>query len=169
MKKLEPPDSHHLDAAQGWLGLGDWASANAELDQIGVEFCTHPAVLQTRVQVYAAASQWPAAAAIARALTVIVPDNPFGWIHWAYSLFEQQRTPEARNVLLLAVDKFPNDYLIRYSLACYACRLGNLNEALQWLEKAVVLADAPEVKQMVLNNPDLRPLWDELEKIPPSA
>ena len=31
VKPLEPPGSHHLNAAQGWLGLGDWQSALDEL------------------------------------------------------------------------------------------------------------------------------------------
>lgn len=162
MNKLNPPDSHHLDAAQGWLGLGDWASANHELDEISLESCTHHSVLQTRFQVYAAANLWAMAAEMARALTVLDPANPFGWIDWAYSLYELNRVHEARKVLMSVVEKFPGEYLIRYSLACYACQLGDLKEAFQWLEKAVHLADEKEVKQMVLNNPDLQPLWDQI-------
>jgi tetratricopeptide (TPR) repeat protein len=164
MKKLEPPDSHHLDAAQGWLGLGDWASANQELDKISSASCTQLVVLQTRFQVYAAAGQWGMAAGIARALTVMNPGSCFGWIDWAYALYEQQRILEARNILLSVVDKFPDEYLIRYSLACYACQLGYFKEALQWLEKAIGLADAKQVNQMVANNPDLQPLWDEMRE-----
>ena len=34
MTALEPPDSLHLQAAEGWLGLGDYAAANDELEQI---------------------------------------------------------------------------------------------------------------------------------------
>lgn len=162
---LEPPDKYHLDAAQGWLGLGDWVSANRELDEINVKFWTNPAVLLVRFQVCAAANQWVMAAEMARALTVFKPESPFGWIDWAYSLYELNRVNEARNVLLPVVDKFPNEYLIRYSLACYACHLGDFKEALEWLHKAIALADMKDVKQMVLNNPDLQPLWDEMERI----
>jgi predicted Zn-dependent protease len=165
MKNMEPPDSHYLDAAHGWLGLGDWSSANQELDRIRPEVCAHPSVLQARFQVYAAAKQWAMAAGIARALTVISPGNPFGWIDWAYALYESERISEARTLLLSIVDKFPNEYLIRYSLACYSCQLGHLKEALQWLEKAVSLANSSEVKQMVQNNPDLQPLWDKIGPI----
>jgi tetratricopeptide (TPR) repeat protein len=162
MKKLEPPDSHHLDAALGWLGLGDWASANQELDKISPRSCAQPIVLQSRYQVYAAAKQWAMAAGIARALTVLDPDSAFGWIDWAYALYEQERVQDARSVLLSVAEKFPQEYLIRYSLACYACHLGYLKEAFEWLEKAISLANSKEVKQMVLNNPDLQPLWDQM-------
>jgi len=165
MNQLEPPDSHYLEAARGWLGLGDWASANQELEGIRPGFCTHPAVLQTRLQIYAAAKQWAMAAAIARALTAIIPGSPFGWIHWAYSLYELKRTQEARNVLLLAADKFPDEYLIRYSLACYACQLGNLKEAQQWLKKAFSLAGQKDIRKMALDDPDLQPLWDKIVEI----
>ena len=34
MKPLEPPDSFHLLAAQGWLELGNHVEANEELDKI---------------------------------------------------------------------------------------------------------------------------------------
>jgi predicted Zn-dependent protease len=105
------------------------------------------------------------AAEMARALTVLDPGNPFGWIDWAYSLYELNRIQEARNVLLSVVNKFPNEYLMRYSLACYACQLGDLKDAFQWLETAVHLANEKEAKQMVLNNPDLQPLWDQIGEI----
>jgi tetratricopeptide (TPR) repeat protein len=162
MKKLVPPDSHYLDAAQGWLGLGDWASANQELDKISPEFYAYVSVLEARFQVYAAAKLWAMAAGIARARTAINPSCPFSWIDWAYALYELGRVSDARSVLLSVVDKFPDEYLICYSLACYACQLGNYSEALQWLEKAVRLADAKEARQMVVNNPDLQPLWNQM-------
>lgn len=38
--KVQPPDRHHVTAAQGWLGLGNYAGACAELDQITPT--THP-------------------------------------------------------------------------------------------------------------------------------
>jgi tetratricopeptide (TPR) repeat protein len=163
MKDLAAPDSHYLAAAQGWLELGDWASANQELDKINPTFCIHTAVLQTRYRVYAAGRQWAMAAAMARALTVMNPAYAMGWIDWAYALYELNRVDEAQHLLLTVVEKFPRDYLIRYSLACYTCRLGDYKEALHWLEKAIQLADANGVRQMVVNNPDLQPLWNQLK------
>jgi hypothetical protein len=35
MNLLEPPDSTHLQAAQGWLDLGNHIEANEELEEIG--------------------------------------------------------------------------------------------------------------------------------------
>jgi hypothetical protein len=37
MKALQPPDSLHLQAAQGWLELGDHVEANEELECINAK------------------------------------------------------------------------------------------------------------------------------------
>ncbi len=51
----------HLQAAQGWLELGNHVEADAELDNIRPELRAHPEVLKLRWQVYAAAKKWEAA------------------------------------------------------------------------------------------------------------
>ena len=50
-----------------------------------------------------------------------------GWIHWAYSLKQEfKRTGEARAQFLLpVVNLFPDEYTLRYNLACYECQLGD--------------------------------------------
>src|SRR5690349_10510510 len=52
---LEPPDSHHLAAAQGWLELGNHAEANNELERISPTLRAHPDALEVSWQIYAAA------------------------------------------------------------------------------------------------------------------
>src|SRR5712672_3622014 len=76
MKALPEPDSHHLSAAQGWLGLGNCFEANAELENISPQLRTHPDVLDVHWQIYAAAKKWDAALDIATALTALVPGDP---------------------------------------------------------------------------------------------
>ncbi|MGD0351643.1 MAG: tetratricopeptide repeat protein [Verrucomicrobiota bacterium] len=165
MKKLELSDQRHMDAAQGWLGLGNWLEANEELEQITPLMRAHPDVLLVRWHVYATAKKWEMAADIARAISEQLPENPFGWVHWAFSLHELKRTKEAWDVLVPVVDKFPDEYIIRYNLACYACQLGNLKEALQWLKKAIDLAGKKDIRTMALDDPDLQPLWNEIGEI----
>ena len=53
MKPLESPDSLHLQAADGWVGLGDFAAANSELEEITPASRAHPDVLQLRWRIYA--------------------------------------------------------------------------------------------------------------------
>jgi tetratricopeptide (TPR) repeat protein len=165
MKPLEPPDSIHLIAAEGWLGLGNQIEAFEELEQISPRLRVHPDVLELRWQIYAKEKKWEACVDIARAIAKLAPSHPHGWIHLAYGLHELKRTKEARDVLIPIVDKFPKEYLMRYNLACYACQLGNLKEAKTWLEKAIDLAGKKDIRLMALNDPNLEPLWREIGEI----
>jgi len=162
MKPLPFEDQHHLNSAQGWFELGNHLEAKDELDQITLEMRGHPSVLEVRFHIYAAAKKWEYAAEIARTISDFVPDNPFGFIHQAYSLHELKLTREAWNVLLPVADKFPKEYIIRYNLACYACQLGNLNEAQDWLKQASDLIGTNQVKLLALKDADLEPLWKEI-------
>jgi tetratricopeptide (TPR) repeat protein len=170
LKKLLMPeftisDKRHLEAAEGWLGLGSWQEANQELENITPQFLGHPEVLGIRFQIYAKAEKWDYAIEIARAISDVIPDNPFGHFHLAYGLHELERTSEAYDVLIAVVDKFPAEHLIRYNLACYSCRLGRLKEAYQWLEKAINLAGRDDVRQTALDDPDLEELWIQIAEI----
>jgi hypothetical protein len=60
------------------------------------------------------------------------------------------------------VDKFPSDPIMRHNPACYECQLGRLEQAKSWLEKACVLGDPKKIKEMAVNDPDLRPLWEKI-------
>lgn len=54
--------------------------------------------------------------------------------------------------------------IIRYNLACYACQLGNLKLAHEWLGQAIDMAGTKEIKLMALDDHDLEPLWWEIGK-----
>jgi len=57
-----------LDAAQGWIELGDWREANEEMDRITPQLRAHPDVLVVRWSICTKAGNWKLAAEIARAL-----------------------------------------------------------------------------------------------------
>jgi hypothetical protein len=78
-------------------------------------------------------------------------------------LHELNRTEEARDNLLRVVDKFQNESIMRYNLACYECQLGRLGQASEWLEKAYEVGDAAKLKLMALDDPDLEALWGSLQ------
>lgn len=166
MSPLEPPDSHHLQAAQGWLVLGNATEANAELEEISAEHRAHPDVLQIRWQIYAKVQKWDACLDIATALTKTVPERRFGWIHRALSLHKLDRTAEAREVLLSVIGKFDPNPTLPYYLACFCCRLGHVEEAKDWLERAFkATASAQELdrlKMRALDDKDLEPLWRQI-------
>jgi len=165
MNKLNPQDQRHLEAAQAWLELGNPNGASEELEQISPQMRGHPDVLTVRVAIFEADRKWEHAAEVSRTISEFMPENPFGFVHMAYALHELKRTKDAWNVLLPVVDKFPGEHTVFYNLACYACQLGSLQDAMQWLEKAVDLAATKEVKLMALDNPDFEPLWNDIGKI----
>ena len=162
---LQPLDALHVQAAEGWLGLGNWQEANAELEQLAPQLLVHPHILKVRWGIYAAAKKWEAALFIAAALVKMDPDDPIGWIHQSYCLHELGLTADAHRHLMDVVDKFPTNATIRYDLACYECRLSRFRQAKQWLEKAFEIGDTRKIKLAALNDPGLEPLWKEIRSL----
>ena len=162
---LEPPDSHHLNAAEGWLGLGNTEEAGNELAKLSLSVLSHPEVLRVKYHQYEKTGQWERAAETAQLLCQIIPEAPFGWIHLAYALHELRRTREAYKVLVPVVNRFPEEYVIRYNLACYCCQLGELQEARAWLKKAIALIGADTIKEMASSDKDLEPMKEEIRQI----
>jgi predicted Zn-dependent protease len=165
MKELSTEDQRHIQAAEGWSELGDPIEARAELAQISPEQHGHPAALEVQWQLAAREKQWEAGLEIASTLVQTAPDLPLGWVHRSYCLHELKRTAEARDNLLRVVDKYPKDAIMRYNLACYECQLGRLREARQWLAKAFALANQRKIREMALDDLDLKPLWGEIREM----
>ena len=163
MEPLSRADQLCLDAAEGWLGLGNHVEAFTELEQVSGEMQQHPEVMRMRYNIYAAAKNWAAAAETAQSLCQLASEEPFGPIHLAYALHELKRTKEAWDVLLPVATRFPDEYIVRYNLACYACQMGNLPTARQWLERAVEIAGLDLIRKMALHDADLEPLWPEIK------
>lgn len=164
-KPLDRLDQLHLNAASGWLGLGDVVSAGDELEQISPDMQARPEVLLVKSEIYFAAKNWNALLPVAETLLQEFPKLDSLWINRSYALHELKRTQEAFDALLPAVAKFPKRWLIRYNLACYCSQLGRLEEAMQWLEKAIGLEAKNEIKAMALADPDLGPLWKKIREI----
>jgi tetratricopeptide (TPR) repeat protein len=167
MKPLDPPDSHHLSAAIGWLGLGNWREAKEELEKIAPALRSRPDVLLIRFQIHFKAEKWDMAAEIARALIQTHPQDPHLWIWFAYATRRMRGggIPQAKEILATAQPLFPKAPLIAYNLACYECQLGHLKAAWKWLEKAFDTGNPKEFKLMALDDPDLEPLWAEIGEV----
>lgn len=159
VKPLETPGSHHLNAAQGWLGLGDYQSALDELEFIDPGLRSHPDVLAVRCDIYLAAMKWPAVVAVASALVQLIPNRPSGWVRRSFALHGLKQTQQAFDLLLPAIEKFPEVPAIPYNLACYCAQLGKLEEARHWLHQSYEIGDATILKVAARHDPDLAPLF----------
>ena len=82
------------------------------------------------------------ATAAADGLVKMLPEDPEGWNHRSYALHEMKRTAEAQEKLRPAAAKFPDNWLVQYN----ACQLGEIEEARSFLERAIALGDANEVR-----------------------
>jgi len=162
---LEPPDTHHLLAAEGWLGLGCWEEARAEWDKLRPVSRAHSDALRVRCEIHGAAKEWELCFRAAATLVDREPEAAVGWIQRSYALHELQRTPEAYRLLLEAVERFPKCHTVAYNLACYTCQLGMRDEAWRWFSKALALGGTQVIKSMALEDRDLQPFWSEIQDL----
>ncbi len=167
MQSLGPPDTHFLSAAVGWCELGSIAEAKAELERITPALRFHPEVLEVRWLLHAQEKNWEEGLTVAGKLVEVAPQRSSGWLHRAYALRRVARggLQAAWEVLLPAAEKFPEEPTIAYNLSCYACQLGRLDQARQWLHRAVEVAGKSKIKFMALNDDDLAPLWEEIRNL----
>lgn len=164
MQPLPAPHRHTLNAAIGWLGLGLVADAQKELDELPVEVRTHPAALDVQFAVYGETGAWDSAYAVAETEVRLHPDRPGGWIHRAYAARRRSegKLDEAFHLLRPAFDHFPNEVVIPYNLACYRAQQQALDEAWHWFSAALARGELNNLKEMALNDEDLKPLWPRI-------
>lgn len=189
MASLEPPDSHVLSAAVGWFELGNIEEAEIEIKRLSRSGGRHPDVLEFIWQLQSSREDWIAAAATAKSLKKIAPDRPQAWIHHSYALrrAEGGGLKASWKALLPAYEKFPGEPVIPYNLACYACQMNRLEDAREWLGKALKIEETQtirtfalltenlkshmlknrenSIKNMALQDEDLKPLWKEIKKL----
>jgi predicted Zn-dependent protease len=162
VEELGFPDRHYMLAADGWMDLGCTGEAVRELTRISRAGQRHADVLETRWRVLAKLERWHEALVVACEVVTAAPGRSAGWIHRSYTLHELKRTTEAMECLLPAADRFPDEPIIAYNLACYACQIGDVPKAKQWLRKAANLRGREAIKQMAKDDSDLAPLTEFL-------
>jgi len=150
----------------GWIELGNCGEAKLELSKVSPALAEHPDVLEVRWMILSTERNWTAALDVAQTMVRIDPDRPYGWLHQAYAL---RRIPNgsvqaAWEALHPTADRFPGEPTIPYNLACYACQMGQPDEARQWLLRACRAGEKQKVKEMALADTDLETLWREIQE-----
>ncbi|HSU53064.1 MAG TPA: tetratricopeptide repeat protein [Candidatus Dormibacteraeota bacterium] len=164
--RLSIQDRRHIEASEGWLGLGNWTEANHELDHVTAALRDHPDVLRLRFEVCTAAKNFELATEIASALCKQRPGDPEPCLLLGRALHGKQTTEVAVNFLTEAAKEFPNDHRIPLDLARYHCALNDVVRAAAWLKRAIEISDTKEVKLAALDDPLLLPLWDQIGQVP---
>ena len=154
------PTSRRLEHAAGYLALGLVNQASDELEAIEGMDRLSAEVMSARVDLYVTAKQWDLLLAVSRELARLRPEDEHGWIHWAYALREMNRVAEAKVVLLEAEPMHGKTCAaLHHNLACYACLLGDNEEAKRRVMEACRLGG--EWQKTAREDPDLKGLWDE--------
>lgn len=166
--QLEPPTTHYLRAAIGWLELGCHSEAGEEIARIAPEFLDHPDVLEVRWEVCAKSQSWEAALKVAETLVRVMPNRSSGWVHRAYAMRRVRHggLQLAWSLLRPAVEMFPKEDIIPYNLACYAAQQGRLDAAWDWLQKSMMInGDVKVIQKRALADADLQPLWERIRRM----
>jgi len=170
IEPLQPPNSFHLSAADGWLGLGDFLAANEELKKITAESRSHPDVLEIRWQIYAKEKRWEECVDVAKVFTKLAPTESKAWFHLAYSTRQVKDggLEAAIEILRPRVESFPKNPYFCFYLACYTAQLNRLVESTQWWDQALEIArrngQFNKIRLMALDDPDLEPLLKGIGK-----
>jgi tetratricopeptide (TPR) repeat protein len=158
MKPLPQSDILTLSASEGWLILNDAKETFRELERVSEESRLHPATLVITWKALFLSHQYDAALQVARGLCEREPDLPFGWLCCGQSLAQRGELQAAKNILLSVEPSFAGNKLIPYNIACYASRLGQMDEALDWLFQALARDEGLELLESALEDPDLESL-----------
>ena len=145
-----------LRYAEGYLALGMKREAGEALAEIPEGERGLLPVLAMRAAVYHEMADWSRAAEAATILCERVPEDAGHWIQRAYAVRRAKGLAEAREILLEAMARHPEEATIRFNLACYEAQLGRLELAREHLTEACRLN--PGCADMAKTDPDLEPL-----------
>src|SRR5262249_9893551 len=113
-----------------------------------------------RRAIYQGLKKWELMQEIAKRLADFQPDDVQWITSYAYATRRAESIPAAKEILLDAEPKFPQQALIKYNLACYFCQMGDIENAKNYLRKAFEID--LNWRKAALDDEDLRPLWDSL-------
>src|SRR4029453_18391089 len=157
---LESPDQQYWKAATGYVELGMFLEADAELDKIDPFNRAAPEVLALRIGIYRGLEKWELMQEIARRLAEFQPDDIQWTLSLAYATRRANSIEAAKKVLLSAEPRFPKEAAIRYNLACYFCQTGDIPSAKNYLKQAFEIDLS--LRLAALEDEDLKALWGSL-------
>ena len=91
------------------------------------------------MEAYLATRNWELAQALAKRLASDDPADPQWAISLAFATRRVESIEAAKEILLEAAARHPNEPTIHYNLSCYECQLGNLDAAKVRVKRAIEL------------------------------
>lgn len=145
-----------LSYAVGYMQLGMYADAEAELFGVDAVHRFSPEVLAVSVELYHQCKDWHKLSEAAESLIDANSANPGAWVSAAYALRRLKGIYAAKMKLLEALTLHPSEPTIQFNLGCYSAQLGEFDEAECYVRSAIGLD--PAFKKIAQEDEDLEPL-----------
>lgn len=126
-----------LCAVSGWLDLGLPDEALVELDGLADAQKHSETALRLRIDALMAMQRWNQAAAVAKRLSILTPDDPLVFLRAAYCLHETGDTQAACQFLFRGPRSLMSMPIFHYNYACYLSILGEYRRAKGHLRRAL--------------------------------
>ena len=170
MKMADPTeydDSYMFHACSVWASLTQSNPSDAanHLRQIPEPLREHPFFTFLTENIYMASQDWVNLEAFTRKQIDWQPEKNHSWVLRSIALDKMGQTQAAYIFLLEALERFPNEFNFSYNLACFACKLGHMDEAWEWVEKAFHLSKLETFKSWLLTDDDLKPLREKISRL----
>ncbi|MCW1915009.1 tetratricopeptide repeat protein [Luteolibacter sp. GHJ8] len=138
----------------GYLELGLAEDAMEELDALPQEAQESRVVLHLRVDAMFRMGQWREAMEVCLPMLEQDPGDPAWWIQAAFATRRADSIAAAEAILQRGQKQHPEQLLIHYNLACYACVQGRVEEALALLSR-LPAEEKKTFLEMALKDDDL--------------
>lgn len=130
--------------------------AEAELAKIQAPHTDGLDYLSLKMAVLQEQADWRALVSVAAEFVQRAPEEPGGWVTWAYATRRAHTLAAAEQILLEAETSHPEDATIQFNLGCYACVRGDLVAARARVARAIELD--PKFREAAETDPDLEAL-----------
>jgi len=111
--------------------------------------------------------KWELMQEVAKRLAEFQPHDIQWTISLAYATRRAESIEAAKEILMQALQRHPDEAMVHFNLGCYASQLGDLTLAKAHLNRAFVIE--PKCRLMALSDPDLEPLWGQLGNLGPEV
>ena len=128
-----------IQAADGYLDLKMLGDAEAELQEVPVGYRTELPYLFVVSRLCFDAQNWEKAAQIGALIQRQQPDQVGAWVNYAFAVRRHSGIEDAEQILLEALERFPEEAIVPYNLACYASVQGAYESADAYFTKACAM------------------------------
>ena len=152
----------HLSRYRGYKELGMLDDALCELENIDKEDRLNPGVLAASVNASVISENWELLADVSSQLVKQYPDEPLWWVCWANGVRRHESIEAANNILLHAMQRFPEHPDVFYCYGCNHSLMKNYKLAFAFVIRAIQLKE--KLAQSAIEDEDLSDLWEHVKK-----